>query len=100
MPSRFVLQPDGLLARFSTVVDDFTEINMDEAEAVHTVIAEYLERAVQEAYAAIKRAKDEPGRWEDCLYTMSEIHGEDKAAACRAMIQESTKAPCKPINRF
>jgi hypothetical protein len=79
-------------------VDDFTAIDMDEAEAVHAVIAEYLERAVKEAYASIKRAKDDPARWEDCIYTISEVHGEECAAARRAMIHESTKEPCKPTN--
>ena len=35
MPSYFVVQPNGLLARFSTVVDDFTAMNMTDPHPNH-----------------------------------------------------------------
>ena len=78
MPSRFVVQPNGLLARFSTVIDDFTEMNMTESAAAEVIAQEYAERAKNDSTQAIARAKaDTTGdRWGDCLSTIREIHGD------------------------
>lgn len=77
MSSRFVVQPNGLLARFSTVVDDFTAMNITEGEAAQVIQEEYVERAKHDAEQAIARAKaDTTGdRWKDCLCTIRSIHG-------------------------
>jgi len=81
MPSYFVVQPNGLLARFSTVVDDFTHMNMSETEAIETVAEEYAERANREAVQAVDRAKElSEIRWRDCLSTISSIHGNETTA--------------------
>jgi hypothetical protein len=77
-----VVQPNGLLARFSTVVDDFTAMNMTESEAAEVIAQEYAERAKQDAEQAIARAKaDTKGeRWSDCLATIRDIHGPQTAS--------------------
>jgi hypothetical protein len=57
MPSRFVLQPNGRLARFSTVVDHFTHYNLTKDEAIE-LAREHMGR--QEAEDKVERGlKDE-----------------------------------------
>ncbi len=88
MPSYFVVQPDGRLAQFSTVVDDFTALNMTDEEAVQMVVAEEAERAKLIALQGITRARLTAGRWEDCLHTVGEIHGPDVAAERQQQAKE------------
>jgi hypothetical protein len=82
MPSYFVVQPNGLLALFSTVVDDFTALDMTEQAAVQMIVDEYAERAKHEAERGIERAKqpDRENRWKECLHTIAQIHGDETAA--------------------
>jgi hypothetical protein len=94
MPSRFVVQPNGLLARFSTVVDDFTEMNMTESEAAEVVAQEYAERAKHDAEQAIARAKAASGtfRWQESLETIRAVHG-DHAVDERMRFLEPEQRP-------
>jgi hypothetical protein len=86
---RIVKQPNGLLARWSSVVDDFTHVNMAEAEAV-AVCRMYPGMGRAEAAEKVRRGvEDEPvsgflevggrgdglDRWRDCLETIRAIHG-------------------------
>lgn len=90
MAWRIVKQPNGLLARFSEVVDDFTHYDMTEAEAVE-VCQEDMGRA--DAEAKVRRGiNDEPhpfmnerdatdglGRFRDAIETIRTIHGDELA---------------------
>jgi hypothetical protein len=79
MPSRFVVQPNGLLARFSTVVDDFTHLNMTEDEARAVVARGYAEEAARDAEESIARAKSNPGRWLEAVGIVEQVYGPEVA---------------------
>lgn len=86
MPRFCVKQPNGLYAEFSTVVDDFTVLDMTRTEAV-----EHYRLAMSQADAEQKvlRADEENllpvnrttcsgpplARWNDCLKTIEAVHG-------------------------
>lgn len=85
MPSRFVLQPNGLLARFSTIVDNFTYANLTKEQAIK-VAREDMGRAAAEAKVE-RGLKDElpwqngvygdgTARWNEACRIVKLIHGE------------------------
>jgi hypothetical protein len=83
MPSRFVNQPDGNLAVFSTVIDDFTHYAMDETEALEYGIEQWG-RETAEAKIKSGRADglehgpgpgDGLGRWREALTDIAMQHG-------------------------
>ena len=89
MPTYFVVQPtNGFLAQFSTVVDDFTAINLTEAEAIQITVDKAVEQAQYAAKQSIKMAKNSPSRMEDCLNTIEIIHGREEALKRRREIEE------------
>lgn len=64
---RMVKQPNGLYARWTSVVDGFTHMNLTRADA----LAECRERiGALEAEEKVSNADAEPGRWEECLETL------------------------------
>jgi hypothetical protein len=91
MPSRVVRQPNGLLAVFSTVVDDFTRMDLTESEALRWA-REHMGRA--DAEAKVRRGLDDENpwtgergdglsRWRDALETVRAVHGEARAGRRR-----------------
>lgn len=85
MPSYFLKQPNGKYARFSTVVDNFTAMNMDRETALYRA---KLEVGELEGEQKIARADKEelPGngrplsRWKKSIHTVEVIHGKKVAA--------------------
>lgn len=85
MAWRFVRQPDGLLARFSDVVDDFTHASLTDAEAVRVCVAEHgmreddARQKVAGAMADLDPRTKQPGdglaRWRDSLAAIDAVHG-------------------------
>jgi hypothetical protein len=87
MPSRFVLQPNGKLGYFSTIVDTFTHFDLTKDEAIE-VAREHMGRL--DAEAKVERGfKDEipwkvgvfgdgTARWKDSLGTIEMVHGKEK----------------------
>lgn len=89
-----VQQPNGLLARFSSVVDGFTHVNMTDEEAVE-VCQEYMGR--RDAIDKVTRGRcdgfvvyeiqgedispqtDGLNRWRECLDKIIFRHGENTA---------------------
>lgn len=84
MAWRIVKQPNGRLARFSDIVDDFTHLDMSEEDALA------LCREVMPPSAATKKVQDaqddiEPSshnvkgnglsRWKDSLQSIAMVHG-------------------------
>ena len=96
MPSYFVQQPNGLLARFSTIVDDFTHLNMTEDEAAAVILQEAEERAKLEVKQALERSKLDRNRWKDCLSTVQRIHGPEVAAEREKQAADANgdESPC------
>lgn len=67
MAWRIVKQPNGLYARYSEVVDDFTHTDMSRDEAME-VCREHMGR--DDAEAKLQRADDEPLRWQEAIDSM------------------------------
>lgn len=98
MAWRIVKQPNGLLARFSDIVDDFTHINMTEAEALE-VCREYLGivEAQKKVLAGVQDWKpwtnsifgDGLSRWNDSIARIKNVHGK-KAAEHRVQATSAT----------
>lgn len=93
MPWFIVKQPNGLYARFSTVVDDFTDMDMTRDGAVQECRCEYG-MGVIEAERKVQKADDEAqchvtlsgqvgvplSRWNGCLEAVRRVHGQVTAA--------------------
>ena len=92
MAWRFVRQPNGMLAPFSEVCDDFTMYDLSPTEAADEAECKGMTRGG--AWAKVGRALDdaEPltdkprpkgdglSRWRECLVTIREVHGAAEAA--------------------
>lgn len=87
MPSRFLLQPNGKLACFSTIVDNFTRCNLTKEEAFVAAF-EDMGRSEAEGKVArgLARGLEAQGGWNECLETIRMIHGPDTCAAVVAEI--------------
>ena len=74
MAWRIVQQPNGKLARFSDVCDDFTDVDMDFSEAV--VECQSQGMSVMDAIEKVNRGiKAGNARYLECLETIRLIHG-------------------------
>lgn len=88
MPARFDLQPNGLLARFSTVVDNFTHIGLTPREAIEVAQEDGL--SLEAARKKVRRGMDAgPERLIDDLDTVRAIHGDAERAEIQALLAES-----------
>lgn len=100
MLSRIVRQPNGLLARFSTIGDWFTHWDMTVEEAIEICLPEdqecgrgHAEAQVQRGLAdemtsslsVAARSDDGLNRWRECLNDIALRHGEK---ARREMVRE------------
>jgi hypothetical protein len=97
MAWRLVIQPNGLFARFSTVVDDFTHYDMDEAEVLRTAFAEWdcgeetarrkIDSAKREAdpykhegyWSAEAPSRPPLSRFRECISIVRDVHGLEAA---------------------
>jgi hypothetical protein len=74
MAWRIVEQPNGKLARFSDVVDDFTHYDMTDEEAKKMCREEYG-MGILESEDKVKRARDDKTRWSEEIATVRTVHG-------------------------
>lgn len=95
MAWRMVVQPNGKYARFSEVVDGFTDYGLTRDEAYELC---RVHMGVEEAKGKMRRADNSPDRWSESLATIEAIHGRDaRDAAEREITAPSpTKAPTEP----
>jgi hypothetical protein len=94
MAGRFLLQPNGRLARFSSIVDNFTHVNMTEEEALREAREGMGRRDAEAAVArGVARGLDAEGGWNACLETIRTVHGPDE---CAAVVEESLKEKPEP----
>jgi hypothetical protein len=94
---RFVKQPNGLYARFSEVVDNFTDFDMERVEAIVVAIFEYdcalrtAEEKVSNAdheYIGYSVVDGEPlARWHECLRIIESVHGKQELLDTLAQIE-------------
>lgn len=89
MAWRLIRQPNGKLARFSEIVDDFTHTNMTDKEAREyccdcggTTLAE----------EKITNADNEPDRFDEAIEIIKMCHGSDRAYLRKAELSESAPA--------
>lgn len=86
MGAYFVKQPNGLYARFSTVVDNFTHFHLDADGVRRQLIDEAVALALQSAKVMLATADEDKvpgtgrlyptrGRWVDCLGVIARVHG-------------------------
>ena len=73
---RIIKQPNGLYARFSSVVDDFTDYDMTYDEAVD-LCCEFMGR--RDAPSKVEIANEAPGRYDEAIATIRNIHGREQA---------------------
>jgi len=101
MPRRVVRQPNGLLALFSTIVDDFVWCHMTEREVFSEC---HREMGVLEALLKVRRGAqdldpytDEKGnglsRWRECLSTIGAVHGQAIAREREVEMSRPVEAP-------
>lgn len=89
MPFRVDMQPDGLFAIFSTIVDNFTWGGLD-AESVIVVLEEHYDCSSKTAFRKLQNARDDflldgkmgngTRRWTHDLHTVRRVHGDDAVA--------------------
>lgn len=81
---RVVQQPNGRFAIFSSIVDNFTDINLTDEEARE----ECAFRSGQECVPGkIQRAMTNPGRWREALETIRAVHGDAGVERVLAMAE-------------
>lgn len=87
MPSKIVKQPNGLYARFSTIVDNFTHYGMDRQEAWRLRRDEF---GVEAANSSLKDADEHGEWWDDCILTIRAVHSAQHASERVKEILEDT----------
>lgn len=84
MSSYFLKQPNGLLARFSAVVDHFTHANLTREEAFEIAChdmgrrdaADKIQRALEDDHlGAPWSIADGLNRWREATETVADVHG-------------------------
>jgi hypothetical protein len=81
--SRFVNQPDGRLAVFSSVCDDFTHYDLSDEEAMEYGVEQWGRLTAQQKIEAARADRlehgpgpgDGLGRWREALTTIAAQHG-------------------------
>lgn len=83
MAWRFVRQPNGKVARWSDVVDGFTDYDMRRKDCIWFCMQDY-DMSFRAAEDKVDQC-DEPGRWEECIRLIKEVHGQKEYE--RAMLE-------------
>ncbi len=71
---RFVTQPNGLLARFSEVVDDFTHYDLSWEEAI-SICTDDHKMYFEHAEIKVNRAAENPARFTEAIVSILHVHG-------------------------
>jgi len=87
---KLVEQPNGLLSRWSDVVDNFTDYDMTEFDAYQLCRDEH---GMMELPAAnkIRRAREEPSRFLVCLETIEAVHGDRERRKIKRLLSKKRK---------
>lgn len=83
-----VVQPNGLFARFSSIVDHFTHYNYTEEEIIQLHVEMAAEMARTEAVAAVAAARGDSTRYERVLETITHVHGDKEAMSTGEICNE------------
>lgn len=94
MAWRFVQQPNGLLARFSDVVDDFTDYNLTYRDAVRLCMVEHGMSKADAHLKAERGCAAGMTRWPSEIQTIRVVHGD--AVADERVKELSTPVETRP----
>ena len=83
MPARGIKQPNGLYARFSTVVDDFTDWDCTREE-LWNIFQD--EGGITFANRKMESADQHTYRFEEALRIIGALHGREKADEYRDLL--------------
>ena len=102
MSAMIVKQPNGLLARFSSVVDDMTHTNMTDQEMLD-VLVQVMGR--KDALEKIQRGLDDfikrgLARWHDCLEQIEVIHGKDMIKPLIEKCSQDSSEMAHPVSKI
>jgi len=93
MAWRLVQQPDGYLARFSSIVDSFTHYDMTPDEAIRLCIDEW-NVGRKTAREKVQRARAAGiARWDEALEIIRAVHGEAEYAQLLSVMQAAILLP-------
>jgi hypothetical protein len=85
MANRAVKQPNGLYARFSDIVDHFTDFNLSREE-LRQIYQDQIGR--EEAIEKLERADHHAERFAKSIETIRVIHGAEEAERYRKDLSE------------
>lgn len=86
MAWRIIQQPNGRYARFSEVVDNFTDYDLTRAEALELCKGHGLKPETAEV--KVRLAEQNPSRYKGAMEIVRLIHGEDEAASMQRLIEQ------------
>lgn len=86
MAWRIVKQPNGLFARFSSIVDDFTHFDATKEEIFNLCRDS---AGVEVAETKIKAAEENPQRFDDEIKIIEFVHGPEHADKIRALLSKN-----------
>jgi hypothetical protein len=84
MAWRIIKQPNGQYARFSEVVDNFTDYDLTRAEAVELCKSHGLPAGIAEQ--KVRWSEADPARFRGAMEIVRLIHGEEEAAAMAKLL--------------
>ena len=83
---RIIQQPNGRYARFSEVVDNFTDYDLTRPEAVELCKQHGLR--LETAEVKVRLAEQNPSRYRGAIEIVRLIHGEDEAVSMQMLIEK------------
>lgn len=97
-----MLQPDGKLCCFSTIVDNFTHCNLTREEAATATILDFdlgPREAAQKVERGSSRRVDDPDGWRASIHRVELAHGKKTAEEVVAeILRESDPLPADAGN--
>lgn len=84
MAWRIIQQPNGRYARFSEVVDNFTDYDLTRTEAVELCKGHGLKSETAEV--KVRLAEQNPSRYKGAMEIVRLIHGDDEAEAMAKLL--------------
>ena len=85
MGNRAIKQPNGLYARFSEIVDDFTHANCSREGLWNYYVRESGEHCATEK---LQRADENPGRFDEAIEIITAVHSKELADSRKKELSE------------
>lgn len=92
---RIVQQPNGFFARFSEIVDDFTDCDMSQDEAVTLCIEKYQMGRDDALWKVQRGVGAGRSRFDEAIEIIRDEHGQERANECvmqMSVVRSSTNS--------